>query len=133
MELRGTWDSSRGVFLASLALLSMFALCLSCCDPSLRTYRLDFARFFFDRKLPNPPFLTRSIGGTVGIPDFAQDSPIYCYLFFPIYLSRTVHAVAFGGLACMWGSGIVGRTHIGNTMVTVNEKMLMAAGLSSVK
>jgi hypothetical protein len=60
--------------------------------------------FFFDRKLPTPPFLTRSIGGTVGIPGFAQDSPIYCY-FFPIYLSRTVHAVAFGLVvgACMWG------------------------------
>lgn len=112
MELRGTWDSSWGVFLASLALLSMFALCLSCCDPSLRTYRLDFARFFFDRKLPNPPFLTRSIGGTVGIPGFAQDSPIYCYCI----LSQSIYLVQFmqwrlvGWLACGVRGLLVGHT-----------------------
>ena len=31
----------------------------------------------------------------------------------------------------MWGSGIVGRTHIGNTMVTVNEKMLTMGAAGS--
>jgi hypothetical protein len=145
MELRGTWNSLSGVGVSCIV-GAAFDVCFCFRLAATLLFILQiglfvrFSSFFFDRKLPTPPFLTRSIGGTVGIPGFAQDSPIYLFIFSHnfIYLVQLVHAVAFGGLvgACMWGwgwgSGLLVGTHIGNTMVTVNEKMsVMGAAAGS--
>ena len=60
--------------------------------------------------------------------------PPFIVIFPQSYLFRTVHAVALGlvvGLHVGMVMGVVGRTHIGNTMVTVNEKMLTMGAAGS--